>query len=878
MHRHLHRLWIVLLLPPLFICLSGALNLASAQRRPTPKPIRDCAGQPVPTRLYLQEWMRLGGPDGAMGCPASGVTLYDAGHPERGGYVTFQNGTIGTSPDVWERGVVGAYQEGGDVVVDWTVSWDEPWPASHFNYDKFLVRWDVNGVNVGQSDIFADMGAGQIILLKYKEDSHLRSRGMYRIPGSKADGTYRVVVEGCDVPDKFNPLDKSSCRQGWLRPITVQYRVDADRLPTVQWNQLDLATGHVTPPTSVADANSGFDDRAAAAILQSACQVLSPTAYRHEETFGEVLMGKMAYADYFDSDHCPGRTVNNRDEAIGALLRAGIDSNTGTNIGAVTTGDLPVVGVIPTGIFRTGEYDVILNAYIPILYRYGEILAPSVVTHVVNLLDQRGPFTEGDLHVETVVPESENHIMLIYTARYLTNQLLFARGRNQAYDNRRNGMDDWMLHHLREFLQRDFLEYNARPYQDYSMLALLNLYTYASSASSRQCAEGVSCVKLAAQMILDYVSAKVAVSSNDSRRSVPFRRLIDHNDPHMFGAYLDPQTAFYIAYAGLTEMVANAPNSVSSHPNIGYEMLLAGLHAYRVPDPIIDLFVTNSHRSFYQSFHHAADEIYAGSPSYLISAGGHYAPPPYKVGGALGRAADSGNVLPTTLMPTGRFESRDDLLQFKGDVVSGNATPGAWESANMCVAPDFACGANPYIPPTYEKGNRPPGCVEVDGPWTFFNESRKCAAPGSMDHYIAMRREGRVGFLEAYDLRTHSNIDFPSFMAGVKKRNGSTPCDVNGMNTYLTTSGHKIEFRFVNAHDSYVVSVDNKPTGAPATTLAWGTILNSDHDIGYVQIDNPYTHDRLILDFRDALNPVRSFVRGRSGPGYFPVEEMLLRQ
>ena len=45
----------------------------------------------------------------------------------------------------------------------------------------------------------------------------------------------------------------------------------------------------------------------------------------------------------------------------------------------------------------------------------------------------------------------------------------------------------------------------------------------------------------------------------------------------------------------------------------------------------------------------------------------------------------------TTVMPTGFFLSRDDLIRFEG---SGDDT----KRSNMCVAPNFACGINPNLP------------------------------------------------------------------------------------------------------------------------------------------------------------------------------------
>ena len=122
--------------------LCGSDLPAASRKVPALPPDRQpCANVHLPgAAQFHREWMRLGGPGGPMGCPTQ-IKV----HPDGGGTITLQNGEISVSPNVWERGVVAAYQDWDNIVVDWTVSWDEPLPPSHFNYDEFLVRWDYNG-------------------------------------------------------------------------------------------------------------------------------------------------------------------------------------------------------------------------------------------------------------------------------------------------------------------------------------------------------------------------------------------------------------------------------------------------------------------------------------------------------------------------------------------------------------------------------------------------------------------------------------------------------------------------------------------------------------------------------------------------------------
>src|SRR5262249_4972523 len=122
------------------------------------------------------------------------------------------------------------------------------------------------------------------------------------------------------------------------------------------------------------------------------------------------------------------------------------------------------------------------------------------------------------------------------------------------------------LYLLRNKLRDDFAEYNAKPYQEETRWAILNLFSYAYDAE----------VRLAAGMVLDYVSAHIAVSSCDLRRMVPFRRR--NEDPYqrqnttgpgfmavrqldgLHGA--DPMAAHFAVHAGNTRAYRLLDNRV----------------------------------------------------------------------------------------------------------------------------------------------------------------------------------------------------------------------------------------------------------------------------------------------------------------------------
>ncbi len=642
------------------------------------------------------------------------------------------------------------------------------------------------------------------------------------------------------------------------------YKPPAKKLPEPkpehQWVHLE----DVEPATSVRDARANFDKRAAAAIRYEASAPIGVSLSGDGQTYGSLILAKFAYPDYFQGN---GRGY--RLEASKSLLGQRIASKSGT-----TTDTSVGTTIFTAGLERkrTGDYDVGLTALTAIIYKYYHVMPPEVQNHIINnLLNKRGPFDPGDLwpfgHAPPV-PESENHVMMIETARYLTNQLLYRRQGDAQYDNSRNGMDEWMLKHLQHFLLNDFIEYNARPYQDYTTSALLNLYTFTSDRHP----SGAR-VKTAAHMVLDYMMAKVAVSSNDSRRSVTFRRKSDnahspndpanYNDPNFLDGSMgrmDPQNSFSMQFAGTTDM-AISPDPANKRPmktlpgHFGWEMQWAGLSDYRLPDAILDLMVNRSDRVFFQRFHHYADEAYASSPSYLISSGGHYATYAYKVAG-MGKHDDTGLALPTTFMPTGQFTTRDDLIRFEGDQDDV-------KRSNMGVASDFACGLNPIVPPSYQSvaiGRDSQGHPTTPKPnttalWTFIDQSinRGKAYPTGQFHpgyYVAVYRRDGFGFLEAYDTALHPGLEFEEFMAGVIKRNGATSFRITGWNSYVMTDGRKIQFTIS----------PNSAVHFPAESpfFVKGTILNGAEKSGVITIDNPLMHRRITLDMRDWKAPKRT--------------------
>jgi hypothetical protein len=147
--------------------------------------------------LIAAKYKALGGSAGPLGHPTSKEMDSREG---KGRYQTFQHGVIGWSPSTGPKSVQALYSKNGELNFEWG-------DTSPFNYDYFIVRWDLNGKNVGQQDI--------------KHGSRTSGRWVTR---PTAAGKYRLVVEGRDT----GVLGGKS-RQGWSNPLYL------DIVPPKPW-------------------------------------------------------------------------------------------------------------------------------------------------------------------------------------------------------------------------------------------------------------------------------------------------------------------------------------------------------------------------------------------------------------------------------------------------------------------------------------------------------------------------------------------------------------------------------------------------------------------------------------------------------------------
>lgn len=650
-------------------------------------------------------------------------------------------------------------------------------------------------------------------------------------------------------------------------------------------------------------------------------------------------LAAMAYADYFHEDSFSFGNL-----APLASLRSTISQ-------VITTYASPGwCGSFGPSDEAEGNYDFNQMFILALVYNFYDVLTPQAQDRAVMQLLANGRIRRPNLD-DTLTsgvcpddwtragyvslaglnvgdyPETENHVLMIATARYLTNQLLYQRDQNPAYDNRRNGKGsrpnciDQVLGLLRNQLRDDFAEYNAKNYQEETRHALLNLCSYAYDAE----------VRLGARMVLDYVSAHIAVSSNDLRRMVPFRRRnetypevqsttafnsqqsADHPgfmDNSLLDAHgADPMSAQFALLAGNTRAYQHAntrqwpddsgktarPWDWAITPNFAPELTLGALSTYRLPPSIHDLFVNDLHRRFFQRLHRRflseeyqrnCDnmEIYCGSPSYLITAGGR--PAEWVIPGKQGipksyQSQNLGVAVPTSFMPTGQSAGADvspndsnQLIQFcrfsdKWADPSGDQKYGGTE--NYGVAPDFACGFGYYLPPWV--ANAVPH--NQDGV-PFFYASPGNEPPG---FYLAFYKSGDFILMEAFDTWLHAadNVTFAQFQSKVKSNNRDGVNFKSGQEAqYTTYYGNVIHFVIWNNNEidnhmygAKIMQIDYAPGQQPIDTLSdagnydpntsaqflSGSVLTSPVD-GKVEIRNRILGTTLTLDWSDgSINP-----------------------
>ena len=496
---------------------------------------------------------------------------------------------------------------------------------------------------------------------------------------------------------------------------------------------------------------------------------------------------------------------------------------------------------------RNGDYDFALRAWTYVLYRFWnrpDRLWPQSKTKILHtLLNETGnqvALTRSICGIS--VPETENHILMTESSRYLTNQLLNRERRDNGqvplaqYDNEKNGMNRFLRRYLAEFLKTDFSEYNSKPYISYTTMPLLNLVEYAED----------SAVRLIARMVLASLDIKMAIGSADLLRFPPFRRLEEDRKANALYEY-DGEAHRSLMLTGLINSTARL--KAPYLPQAGFDiMTYFALSNYNIPSLILDWYFPaqnpQAHYSFFRMKHRAI-EIVSRAPEYILSAGGA----PYQYHALFPH--EDGWAVPTTFIPSKGRPFLDETIRFLGHYND-------WERNNSCVAPNFMCGVNLRWPITL-----PEKCIQRSGNWVFINGMTSECPELGWDTMVAVYQDHcnlsacrgiatNWGFAQAY--APHSSaikLSFQEFASKILAENQNLRFGPTALNQFRTIQGDIIRFRplVFDVRRSNIEAINNQ-----AITLdmkRWPYISGSHWNAdgrGRMEYRHPETGRRLIFD------------------------------
>jgi len=448
-----------------------------------------------------------------------------------------------------------------------------------------------------------------------------------------------------------------------------------------------------------------------------------------------------------------------------------------------------------------------------------------------------GTITAASGVVNFTIPETENHRLMIETSRYLKNQIIIDELPNHSHigalKDDQEGVKKWLMSYMSAIMRRDFSEYNARPYQRYSQVALLNLADFAEDPALRA----------AANMVLEYTMAKFAVGSRDGLRVVPYRRRVDNMNSNQSmvefgGAGTDFSVLMMQYFAGLSQHLPVIGSEVDNGPHLAPRaavsqrglpygnakvMVYPASSTFAPSDAILDLAIDKS-ATYFQRVHHDGIEIYANLPGFTLSAGGVATPPGRQllldshdlgIGGQLSDDhGGPGTGVPTSLIFEGAppvqgltafAVNRLAMMGFEGvikdvghvcqagdtkdDACPGNTgfgDEGRTYDRNACVWSGFACGFN-YRDDQYVSASCfAPGLDNAPAQWSFLKSANcNALAGGKSTTFVArylLNCDGRddcpkgrqFGFFEAVDASGDpSDAAFDAFRRKVATSNPS---------------------------------------------------------------------------------------------------------
>jgi hypothetical protein len=823
-----------------------------------------------------ERWHELGAWDGPLGLPAEEPKPFLGGVSQ-----AFEHGWITTAPQFGPAMVVAAYQRGTFAEVTWGGA-DTAYNAFRvdaYRGDFFFV--DSKFLFYGLASDWArpGIGSGSVVF------SDLLSTGR--------EGQFFIFPAVADLlateatPGLFPQVSVSTAEGGL---------VGATPSPTLEFS---------TPPPDTFLPYPPLDGSPAQAFASQRARV---DAIARHYAAGRPLGFRLPQPDDGNPEMTEGVTL----QLIAHLHAVSLDP------GFRTPRELPSRLLVPIRLRarRAGtvgtrnDYDMALKGLVVLLYRYRALLADSDVAYIMQDLfpkAQTGVLDTDDWVAVTfpipvppvedsavVIPETENHLLMIESSKYLVNQLLFKQTGDEAYDNPRNNMLLFLMNFLQVIAKFDFMEFNARPYQRLSLHAIMNLYEFAED----------QVLRTASAIILDYVMMKFAVSCSRERRISPFRRLQERifypgdefND--LTVANGDQVGGFFHAWLGPVDQ-ASVPTTTYW---AGWEDngVIAGLSTYRPPAaayaaartrhaPVQHVICHGKRGQYLSLADDEADggvEIYYQSPSFVLNAGGSFLNSGYGHDAislpSIHAWAQTSRAQAIALIPARLDVMFGDLIRLDHyPDPTGTPCPDSpirGTAVNMGMHRGLACGANLRVPQLWLDYTG----TTWSGPWLFLNLNEPKPGNAPLGFYVAVYATpmapaadvdpvpdnlGLFYAMEA-DLTEFGGpaMAFEDFERMTRDRNADLPSLLSYGQTLIfhTPDDRHISIWLNQTSDKYTPRADDEGSQLPgfdARPLAVGPYLSSPrsdgHD-GYIEIRQPDSDVPLILDFQDAFQPVRT--------------------
>lgn len=264
----------------------------------------------------------------------------------------------------------------------------------------------------------------------------------------------------------------------------------------------------------------------------------------------------------------------------------------------------------PWLLYPLGDYDFTVMAFTALLYLFGEspeILYPETRDHLLkNILTIDGSKFRRNVGY-MFIEDSENHILMTESSRFLKNQWLRNHGNTDPkYDNNTNGVAQKLKLFLEEIETYGFYEFNSAPYLGYTYCALLNLYDFSSGD-----------IKYLSGKLLDRLNWQYALSSFNFKHFPPNRRRFGKNFKTNIDS--DYHTVMLKVWASLYDDSLLVDISRGQH-----HALWATFSSYKPADKVMEWILNKPEPYFVKMGHgyNSCPEIISGDKDYLISAGG----------------------------------------------------------------------------------------------------------------------------------------------------------------------------------------------------------------------------------------------------------------